>query len=122
MTKRQWTTIAVIAFLILAYISFNIYSSKQFEKEGIFTIAKITCKEIHEQGSKLCFEVYYNGKTYSSHTGGIYGYSLGKYYFIKILPTDPTRSQSPLDQEVPECILKKGIPKGGWKEIPRCAD
>lgn len=107
--------------IAISYFTYLYIANENFKRNGVYTIAKITCAEVHEQGSKLCFDVYYNGRIYRSNTGGIYKHSLGKYYFIKVLPKDPVQTQGPL-KEVPKCILEKEIPKKGWKEIPKCND
>lgn len=122
MTKQKWINAGVITFLVLLYIYYNIYSNNQFEKYGVYTIAKITKWESAEQGSDLYYDVIFNGKTYSCHSDGGYVNKIGKFYYIKVLSFDPTRSQGPLDVEVPDCVLKKGVPEGGWRKIPKCED
>ena len=121
MSKRQNIAFISLIIVVLLYIAYIFYANEKFEKNGVYTIAKITNWESAEQGSSLYYEVIYNGKAYSCHSDGGYGNKIGKYYFIKILADDPYNSQGgPLEEEVPDCILKQGVPEGGWKVIPKC--
>jgi hypothetical protein len=119
MNKKRIMTFVLIGALIVAYLSYYFYGKKLMKKNGVYTIAKVISWKSAEQGSDLYFEIYYNGKVYKSKDGGGYPYTIGKFYYIKVLSDNPSQFED-LYGEVPKCILKRPLPKKGWKEIPKC--
>lgn len=119
MNKKRIIIAGLIACCLVAYLAYYFYGSKLMEKSGVYTVAKITGWESAEQGSDLYFDIYFNGKTFRSHSGGGYSLHVGKLYYVKVLSDNPNQYKLS-NIEVPECILIQGIPPNGWKEIPQC--
>ncbi len=90
------------------------------EEHGVITIARVDKFEGAEQGADLKVTVFYNGKEYKSTLNRFCRGCIGNYYYIKIIPTDPSTPAAELyeDKPVPYCYIGN-VPFEGWKKIPK---
>ena len=107
--------------IVLLIIGFGFYKITQINKYGVFTVARVLKYESAASGGDLYIEIYFQGKVINATVGNACAKCIGKYYFVKVLKETPSKhviffNESP----VPDCILRNGIPKDGWKEFPIC--
>ena len=115
--------ILVILLVLLAGIFGYLNTVTDYvEERGVITVAKATKCLGPAGGTELYFDIYLAGKVYATKVGtACVGADLGKYFFVKVYPGNPTIS--PVfyhDKEVPQCILDTIKYYPGWKEIPVC--
>ena len=107
--------------IIVGIFLYGILRFKRVEKSGVFSIARVDKCEPEVDGSETYITVFFGGKEYPTTVGNSKSRMVGKFYFVKILPEDPTYEVILyLDNEVPACLLKDSIPRGGWEVLPTC--
>jgi hypothetical protein len=127
MVKRLISSIneyKVAYITVLIFIIVLVYSGwklKNVKEDGVVTICYVVKYEPLSDGSNTYCTIYFQGKNYELISGIGSQKMVGKHFFIKILPEDPTGTHIIYEQlEVPACILDQPIPYSGWADIPNC--
>jgi hypothetical protein len=113
----------VLLFLAIAMIGIicQFFFRKKIADKGIYTKCSLVNTEGYKGGKLLTIKYAFNGNTYQGIVHGSLGKgSIGKQYFIMLLPNKPAAPLLLEDNPVPDCLEQSPPPAMGWKKMPVC--
>ena len=113
----------LIIFMLIAIIgiTWQFFARKKIAEEGIYTKCILVNVEGYKGGVLLTIKYTFNGKDYEGMVHGALGkLSIGKQFFVKLLPYKPAAPLLLEDNPVPDCLTNAEPPQGGWKDMPGC--
>ncbi len=99
--SNRYIEIIFISLFILIIITWGVCQKRAYKLHGVYTIAKMIKWESEEQGSSSYLDVYYKNIVYKTVLNTM-GLKEGSYYFVIILPDDPTFAD--VKKKVPDCF------------------
>ena len=120
-TKDITITLAIILVGVFGFLYLQIRENKFIDKNGIYLKCIIYNIEGYKGGRMATIEYTYRKIKYRkrSHTS-LGKRTIGKQYFVKILPEYPNSFILIEESAVPECLIDSIPPQGGWVKIPVC--
>lgn len=120
LTSRQSYFIVGTILLLVIFTVISVVKYRKISENGIYVVGIVENVTRNKSGSSVHAKYWYKDKTYDASfmPGYDFRLSVGRKFFIKILPDHPSQYDY-LDIDVPPCALK-GNWKEGWKQRPVC--
>lgn len=124
MERNNKTKKTIFFLLLFAFFLYGLYqftTRKSIDKNGIYTKATITKAESTKGGILITVSYHYSNKKYEVILPSDLGNkSIGRQYFVQLLPEDPKTILFKRHEPVPDCLLNVEAPVEGWKQKPFC--
>lgn len=119
---QKWTKkyiVLIILYIFTIILATNYFRDKnKIDKVGVFVLArvyKITEYRTATHCSK--YEYFFRKQRFVGESCGNFDH-VGEFYFLKLMPSDPTNHYELEFTHVPNCLTMDSVPDDGWKALP----
>jgi hypothetical protein len=111
----------LLLFVVFLGGAYQMVTNKNINAKGIVVKCTVLDIEGRKGGLMITLKYKFQGHEYQGRMGtGLGKNSIGKQYFIKLVPYNPKEIVLLEDNPVPPCLLNVDAPASGWNEIPNC--
>lgn len=120
--KKELIGFLVVIIVITIFLMRRYREASEIERRGVYIIGVITDIDRAKNGLNIKgWYLFNNSKHFvNAKPGFTFKVSIGKRFFIKVLPDSPNKFDYIIDREVPYCYDNDTSMTRNWNEFPIC--